>query len=190
MHIHWQGRNIARKAPNNFRRPRDVAQGRATRRWPGSHTLPLCLVLEIARRFASGFWGPRWASQSQKSLRFQCAKSEMVPSTRGCRKLQLRGVAHTVTVTLCFASCVFSPPPPFGSTPYGPLSSKTVCADASPACSASSAAFQRPVHPFALSASRHTAQRRPFFRIASKDFSTSTVESLKPSSVCTYPMVL
>ena len=30
----------------------------------------LCLVSEIA----SDFWGPRWTSQSQKSLRFRCAK--------------------------------------------------------------------------------------------------------------------
>ena len=29
-----------------------------------------CKVAEIAREF----WGPRWASQSQKSLRFRCAK--------------------------------------------------------------------------------------------------------------------
>ena len=40
MHIHWQGRNIARKTPNNFRRPRDVAQGRTTRRWSGPTPSP------------------------------------------------------------------------------------------------------------------------------------------------------
>ena len=60
MHIHWQGRNIARKAPNNFRRPRDVAQGRTTRRWPGPTPSPFLLS-----RKSRDFWGPRWASQSQ-----------------------------------------------------------------------------------------------------------------------------
>ena len=53
MHIHWQGRNIARKAPNNFRRPRDVAQGRTTRRWPGPTPSPLGLVSEIPRILGS-----------------------------------------------------------------------------------------------------------------------------------------